>query len=56
MFEICDLDTVGAFEEYVEWLQSPHKPDGPRRWADNRQIRYNYFVLIIALARHYGWI
>jgi len=55
-FEICGLETADTFEEYVVWLRSPYIPDGPRRWANDRQMRYNYFVLVIALARNYGWI
>lgn len=54
-FNLPGYERVTTLKEYILWLRSPYKLDGPGRWPNSQQIRYNYFILIISLGKHYGW-
>ena len=53
--DIPGLEMATTLANYIIWLRSPYRPDGPGRWPNSAQVCYNYFVLIVFLAQHYGW-
>ena len=53
--DLPGYEIATTLENYIIWLRTPFIPDGTGRWPNSQQIRYNYFVLIIFLAQHYGW-
>ena len=55
IFDLTGFEMVTDLETYILWLTLPYKLDGPGRWPNSQQVRYNYFMLIIALGEHYGW-
>ena len=54
--ELPDFETVKCLEDYIIWLQVTVRVDLPGKWPHPQQVRYNYHILVIALARYCGWL
>ena len=56
---IVDISGFGKAttpDNYILWLHSPYQFDAPGRWPSSQQVHCNYYILIISLAEHYGWL
>jgi len=54
--DLPGFELANSLENYIIWLRSPYNEDAPGRWPKQGQVRYNYYILIIALGKYYGWI
>jgi hypothetical protein len=55
-FNLPGYEMATTLDNYFIWLRSPYEKDKRGRWPDSQQIRYNFHILIIAMAEHYGWL
>ena len=54
--ELPDFETVKSLEDYIIWLRATVRADPPGKWPHPQQVRYNYHLLVIALAQYCRWL